>query len=115
MLMHKILQNHLLYAFVANLKIVAIYALYPESFCDKNLAIRKVFAFCDSEGTEIDFENNAVTNTMCYIIDYISPVSAIAAQKNYDSKFAYLVCSIFLSLMFTLGYVNPEKSSFAPD
>ena len=47
--MHKILQNHLLCAFVANLKIGAIYALYPESFCDKNLAIRKVFAFCDSE------------------------------------------------------------------
>ena len=49
MLMHKILQNHLLCAFVANLKIGAIYALYPESFCDKNLAIRKVIAFCDSE------------------------------------------------------------------
>merc|ERR1712016_317693 len=48
MLMHKILQKHLLCAFVANLKIGAIYALYPESFCDKNLAIRKVFAFCDS-------------------------------------------------------------------
>ena len=47
MLMHKILQNHLLCAFVMNLKIGAIYALYPESFCDKNLAIRKVFAFCD--------------------------------------------------------------------
>ena len=47
-LMHKILQNHLLCAFVANFKIGAIYALYPESFCDKNLAIRKVFAFCDS-------------------------------------------------------------------
>ena len=31
-----------------NLKIDAIYALYTESFCDKNLAIRKVFAFCDS-------------------------------------------------------------------
>ena len=46
--MHKILQNHLLCAFVANLKIGAIYALYPESFCDKNLAIWKVFAFCDS-------------------------------------------------------------------
>ena len=44
----KILQNHLLCAFVADLKIDAIYALYPESFCDKNLAIRKVFAFCDS-------------------------------------------------------------------
>ena len=50
MLMHKILQNHLLCAFVANLKIDAIYALYPESFCDKNLAIRKVFAFSDSVG-----------------------------------------------------------------
>ena len=49
MLMHKILQNHLLCAFVVNLKIDAIYALYPESFCNKNLAIRKVFAFCDSE------------------------------------------------------------------
>ena len=44
----KILQNHLQCAFVADLKIDAIYALYPESFCDKNLAIRKVFAFCDS-------------------------------------------------------------------
>ena len=33
---------------LANLKIDAIYALYPESFCDKNLAIRKVFAFCYS-------------------------------------------------------------------
>ena len=48
MLLHKILQNHLLRAFVANLKIDAIYELYPESFCDKNLAIRKVFTFCDS-------------------------------------------------------------------
>ena len=49
----KILQAHLLWAFVANSKIDAIYALYPESFCDKNLAIWKVFAFCDSgEGEE---------------------------------------------------------------
>ena len=47
-LMLKILQAHLLRAFVANLKIDAIYALYPESFCDKNLAVRKVFAFSDS-------------------------------------------------------------------
>ena len=52
--MHKILQNHLLCAFVANLKIDAIYALYPESFCDKNLAIRKVFTFCDS-GKPVSF------------------------------------------------------------
>ena len=53
MLMHKILQNHLLRTFVANLKIGAIYALYPESVCDKNLAIRKVFAFCDSANLTI--------------------------------------------------------------
>ena len=46
--MYKILQNHFLCAFVANLKIDAIYVLYPESFWDKNLAIRKVFAFSDS-------------------------------------------------------------------
>ena len=35
--MLKILQAHLLRAFVANLKIDVIYVLYPESFCD-NLA-----------------------------------------------------------------------------
>ena len=40
----KILQNHLLCAFFADL----IYVLYPESFCDKNLANRKVFAFFDT-------------------------------------------------------------------
>jgi len=27
---------------------VAIYALYPESFCRKNLAVQKIFAFSDS-------------------------------------------------------------------
>ena len=47
-IMLKILQAHLLCAFVANLKIGAIYALYPERFCDKHLAVRKVFAFSDS-------------------------------------------------------------------
>ena len=57
-LMHKILQNHLLCAFVANLKIGA---LYPESFCDKNLAIRKVFAFCDSvKGCKGKFKNSEI-------------------------------------------------------
>ena len=30
------------------IKDVPIYALYPESFCMKNLATRKVFAFSDS-------------------------------------------------------------------
>ena len=57
MLMHKILQIHLLRAFVAYLKIDTIYVLYPESFCNKNLAIRKVFAFSDSDwGTYVHYE-----------------------------------------------------------
>ena len=50
------------------------------------------------QGKDIGFENNAATNTMCYIIDYVWPALAIAAQKFYDSKFAYPVCSIFCSL-----------------
>ena len=50
-LMLKILHAYLLRTFVANSKIDAIYALYPENFCRKNLAIRKVFAFCDSDRT----------------------------------------------------------------
>ena len=49
LLMLKILQAHLLRTFVANLKIYTIYALCPEIFCNKNLAIRKVFAFSDSD------------------------------------------------------------------
>ena len=42
------LQTHFLGVFVVNLKNDAIYGFYPESFCDKNLAIRKVFAFSAS-------------------------------------------------------------------
>ena len=41
--------NILLRVFVANLKIDVIYAFYPESFCNKNLAILKVFSFSDSD------------------------------------------------------------------
>ena len=51
--MHKILQTHLLRTFVANSKNDAVYALYPESFCDKNLAILKVFVFSDSGSLEV--------------------------------------------------------------
>ena len=47
-LMLKLLQAHLLRPFVANLKTNAIYARYPGSFCDTNLAIQKVFVFSDS-------------------------------------------------------------------
>ena len=44
----KILHTHFLLIFVAKLKIDAIYVFYLESFCDKNLALRKVFVFSDS-------------------------------------------------------------------
>ena len=54
-LMLKILQAHLLQAFFANLKIDAIYALYPEIFGDINLAVQEVFAFSD-------YTSNAVSN-----------------------------------------------------
>ena len=53
----KIFQNHLLCAFVADLKIDMIYAFHPESFCNKNLAIRKVFAFSDSECKHVELAN----------------------------------------------------------
>ena len=56
--MLNILQAHLLRAFVANSKIDAIYALYPESFCDKNLAVRKVFAFSDSGDDDVVYKLN---------------------------------------------------------
>ena len=68
--MLKILQAHLLVkvlrAFVANLKIDAIYALYPESFCDKNLAVRKVFAFSDSDSVGFRFERRGFITLPTY-------------------------------------------------
>ena len=48
MLMLKICKHIFLHELVVNLKIDAIYAFYPESFCDKYHAIRKVFVFSDS-------------------------------------------------------------------
>ena len=39
------LQTHFLPIFVVNLKNDAIYAFYPESFFDENLAVRKVKVF----------------------------------------------------------------------
>ena len=67
MLMHKILQNHLLCTFVAKLKIGTIYTLYPESYCDKNLAIWKVFAFSDSGHPFLFFTPN-VSMFQCFIL-----------------------------------------------
>ena len=62
-LMLKILQAHLLRVFVANSIIDGIDALYPESFCNKNLAVRKVFAFSDSA---INVSNLAPDDLNCH-------------------------------------------------
>ena len=48
-----------------NFKIDAIYAFYPESFCNKNLANRKVFVFCDSGMEELIVELISVENVWC--------------------------------------------------
>ena len=79
-LMHKILQNHLLCAFVANLKIDA---LYPESFCYKNLAIQKVFAFCDSASAFPKYS---------YATAGFESLLKSSIQKRFCSLWECLVC-----------------------
>ena len=96
MLMHKILQNHFLYAFVANLKIVAIYALYPESFCDKNLAIRKVFAFCDSAEMEVSKQKRreSVKNLIAGCMEGPLPAfSTSAHDQTILDELNHVTCS----------------------
>ena len=39
---------------------VAIYALYPESFCGVNLAIRKVFAFSETDSVTHPIQKRSV-------------------------------------------------------
>ena len=82
--MLKILQAHLLRAFVANLKIDAIYALYPESFCDKNLAVRKVFAFSDSESQP----------PQPAVVYFFRPVYFIARETPFLPNFGYFVANL---------------------
>ena len=93
MLMHKILQNHLLCAFVANLKIDAIYALYPESFCDKNLAFREVFAFCDSAHLIENKQRNLwVTSLLAVVLaDQESRIPPLHVEVRVDRDAEVLV------------------------
>ena len=84
-------QTHLLWAFVANLKIDAIYALYLESFCEPNLAIRKVFAFSDSEvliGCPIQFlpplniSNKYLTLKSNVLVDNFQSTNHLPSHKS---------------------------------
>ena len=97
MLMHKILQNHLLRAFVANLKNDAIYALYPESFCDKNLANQKFFAFCDS-ATQVSGHGGMVWPPIWQDGHYTS-LNKITGYKIYSDPKVKL-CSEWLKNCF---------------
>ena len=65
--MLEICKHTFLGVFVANLKNDAIYGFYPESFCDKNLAIWKVFAFSDSGQPFLFFTPN-VFMFQCFIL-----------------------------------------------
>ena len=94
--MHKILQNHLLCAFVANLKIDTLYALYPESFCGKNLAIRKVFAFSDSDG--VDDEDCEKDDRTHY---------DIGKDEDDDEDDDYVVAVYTLKYLH-ISYVSPQ-------
>ena len=64
-IMLKILQAHLLRTFVANLKIYTIYALCPEFFCNKNLAIRKVSFFLTL--VTLDTSSMIIRGTISYL------------------------------------------------
>ena len=99
--MHKILQNHLLCAFVADLKVDAIYALYPESFCAKNLAIRKVFAFCDSEKQDEQVQ----TRVACSI-----PLSLNVICVMFFIKFHFIIMIKFHIFLFFLCWRDATQA-----
>ena len=66
------LQIHFLRVFVANLKNDAIYAFFPESFCDPNLAIWKVFAFSDSVQIDSDGQLTVIYDAVnCKVVQNV--------------------------------------------
>ena len=64
--------------FCCESKSVAIYALCPESFCMKNLAIQKVFAFSDSDVT-----GHKRQEFQCIVVDKLQ----FDARKNCNFIF----------------------------
>ena len=101
--MHKILQTNLLCSFVANLKIDAICTLYPESFCEKNLAIRKVFAFSAS-GEDIP-KKTAVR------LDFVIRV-AIVLEIRIFIRVLIFVLDLVLGLLIQVQELQPINFFF---
>ena len=97
------IQNHILCAFVTDLKIDAIYTLYPESFCDKDLAIRKVFAFSAS-GEDIP-KKTAV------LLDFVIRV-AIVLEIRIFIRVLIFVLDLVLGLLIQVQELQPINFFF---
>ena len=113
--MHKILQNHLLCAFVANLKIDAIYALYLESFCGKNLAIRKVFAISDSALLLLYTRSSDAWSASCGAEGtWYTPVKRCTIQKKmvpFWSPFQHIFLKLIQAYHKVLSVLGKNDSS----
>ena len=82
--------------------LLAIYALYPESFCVRNLAVRKVFAFSDSAGG----------GPHLFIIVGFAPVDIpLTADFYINSQNHFASCAIlqkFLTQVFPKSVLLPS-------
>ena len=83
-------------AFAASLKIYAIYAIYQESFCDKNLAIRKIFGFSDSE---------EVPESYYYFVQICD-----ACEESVNSKPIFIVLPVLHTISFGVIYESFDYS-----
>ena len=92
-LMLKILQAHLLPAFVVNSKIDAIYALYLESFCDKILLSGKFSLFLTLAAPSVVFLTNSNSQTICCQVD----CSRNSLYNRQMLRYCYLfrICTIY--------------------
>ena len=93
------LQTHFLRVFVANLKNDAIYGFYPESFCDKNLAIRKVFAFSDSDKYQ----------------HYVTNVFAFKRHLCVITHFTILQTTLHHLKHVSRNYATPCNEQYCPE
>ena len=81
-------QTDFLRVFVANLKIDAIYAFYPESSCDKNLAIRKFSFFLTLVSAHTPFTSFALNQiNQINQMDWIDEIDSIDWMDQTDQVY----------------------------
>ena len=96
-----------------DLKIDAINALYPERFCDKILAIRKVFAFCVSANLANESDVARCVFKLCspfflqieiggciLLLNHYQNVQT--APQTFDKKYIFLLNSRLMAIFFFL-------------